>query len=410
MSSDSDQLIAGRYRIEAQVGRGGMSTVYRARDETLGRLVALKVLTATDDALALARERNEIRLLASMSHHGLVTLFDAMAAEVHGKRRTVLVMEYIDGTDLAERLKKGPVAPTQVALMAKSLADALGVIHGAGIVHRDIKPGNVLLAPPTVHGEEFEAKLADLGIARLIDAGSTVTAGLVVGTAAYISPERLTGAAARPSSDIYSLGLVLLESLTGERAFPGPTAEALQSRLWRDPEVPGSLGYAWKSLLTAMTARDLESRPTASELSAATAAMIAGEEQADVSTAQLDEQLPATRVFDSRSASVSTDPQATELIDSAALVAPRERRRRARVLVPAVLVAALVAAGVVVGVGSVGGQLGGADPAVGSVPTPSGTPVVQSDPPVTPTAVPVEVEKPDPGRGNGNGNGKQKNK
>ena len=401
MSPDPDQLIAGRYRVEKTVGRGGMSTVYRAHDESLGRLVALKVLdVSADDAEGLAREHDEIRLLASLNHHGLVTLFDAMVAEVDGVRHTILVMEFVDGPDLADRLADAPMEPAQVASMAKSLADALQVIHGAGIVHRDIKPGNVLLAPSSVPGEEFEAKLADLGIARLVDSAATVTTSMVVGTAAYISPERLTGAAARPAGDIYSLGLVLLEALTGSRAFPGPTAESLQSRLWRDPEIPGSIGYGWKSLLTAMTARDVESRPTARELSALAAALILDEGGPwDDTTASLEEQLAPTRVLAPVGASAET-----EIIDRPVpLATERPRRRLPKALVPAAITGTLIALAVVVTTAFVGPAISGNTQ--GSTPTPGVSPAQQITRTTTPspTSTPtVPAEKGGPGKGKGN--------
>jgi serine/threonine protein kinase len=257
-------LIGGRYRIEALVGRGGMAAVYRAKDESLGRTVALKLFPSeATDADAIGRESSEIRLLASMNHHALVTLFDASVDATAGAERAFLVMELVEGPTLQKRIEQGPIAAGEVALMATDLAEALHVVHAQGVVHRDIKPANILLSSALYPGREFRAKLADFGIAYLIDSTRLTTPGTVIGTAAFLSPEQANGSAPGPAADIYSLGLVLLEALTGERAFPGTMVESLTARLVRGPEIPGSLGYEWKSLLTAMTAMDPAARPTA---------------------------------------------------------------------------------------------------------------------------------------------------
>lgn len=260
-------LLAGRYRLGDLLGSGGMAFVHRATDEVLGREVALKALIRTaTDATELQRIRSEIDLLATLSHRALVTLFDAGTITLEGRTVTYLVMELVDGPALDARLALGPLAEPEVTRMAQDLAEALVVVHGQGVVHRDLKPANILLAPSPLPGREFDAKLADFGIAALVDAARLTATGTVLGTAAYLSPEQATGARVGPASDIYSLGLVLLETLTGQREFPGPVLESLSARLTRDPDVPGALGYEWKSLLTAMTARDPESRPTAAQV------------------------------------------------------------------------------------------------------------------------------------------------
>ncbi|MCU1556158.1 MAG: Serine/threonine-protein kinase PknA [Microbacteriaceae bacterium] len=267
-------LVGGRYRVDALVGRGGMASVYRARDESLGRLVALKIIdSGPTDAEALTRQRNEIELLASLNHHALVTLFDASVDQAEGMDRTFLVMELVEGSDLAARIGQGPIGEHDIAAMTTDLADALYAIHVRGVVHRDIKPANVLLSDSHLPSQEFTAKLADLGIAHLIDSTRITSTGTVVGTAAYVSPEQALGKPATPASDVYSLGLVLLEAHTRVRAFPGTLAETLSARLARQPEVPGELGDEWKSLLTAMTARQPESRPTALEVAVAARAL-----------------------------------------------------------------------------------------------------------------------------------------
>lgn len=258
------EVIAGRYRVGEVIGSGGMSTVYRAVDEQLVRAVAVKILTgASGDPHRVRRERAEITVLAGLSHHCLVTLFDADVTVIDGVERTFLVMELVEGPALGERLTAGPMPLSEVRVLAMDLAEALHVVHEHGIVHRDVKPGNVLLASTTVPGRPFVAKLADFGIATLLDSTAITGTGTVMGTAAYISPEQALGPRAGPSSDMYALGLVLLEAATGVRAFPGTLAESVSGRLRRDPTIPGDLGYEWKSLLTALTLRSPEERPTA---------------------------------------------------------------------------------------------------------------------------------------------------
>ncbi|WP_343917171.1 serine/threonine-protein kinase, partial [Agrococcus citreus] len=260
-------VLAGRYRLGPLLGSGGMAFVHRATDEVLGREVALKALVrTTTDPVELQRIQSEIDLLASLSHRSLVTLFDAGTTTLDDRTVTYLVMELVDGPTLDARLAVGPLAEPDIARMAHDLAEALVVVHARDVVHRDLKPANILLAPSPLPGREFEAKLADFGIASIVDAARLTATGMVLGTAAYLSPEQATGTRVGPSSDIYSLGLVLLETLTGDREFPGTVLESLGARLVRDPVIPGSVGYEWKSLLTAMTARDPEWRPTAAEL------------------------------------------------------------------------------------------------------------------------------------------------
>lgn len=239
-----------------------MGVVYRAGDQSLGRTVAVKMFH--ESAADAARTTSETRLLAALNHPSLVTLFDAQNQE---GQPHYLVMEYVDGPTLKERISEGPLLSDDVAVMAKDLAEALHIVHSAGIVHRDIKPSNVLLHRSQVPGESHRAKLADFGIAHLIDSTRLTTPGTFVGTAAYLSPEQVQGAEPATASDIYALGLVLIEALTGQRAFPQTgTYEAALARLTRDPIVPGSYGYGWRSLLTAMTTRDPAQRPSALDI------------------------------------------------------------------------------------------------------------------------------------------------
>ncbi|KZX21628.1 serine/threonine-protein kinase [Rathayibacter tanaceti] len=256
--------VGRRYTIEELIGRGGMATVYRARDEILGRSVALKMFSpGIDEAQDLQRKASEIRLLAALNHPALVTLYDAHDGGDDTNGQAYMVMELAEGPSLSERLATGPVAPNDVASMAGDLGEALHTVHAAGVVHRDVKPSNVLLVPSPLTSREFRPKLADFGIASLIDSTRITEPGTLLGTAAYLSPEQAHGDQLTPASDIYSLGLVLLESLTGRRPFTGSAIEVTLARVLRDPEVSESLGAGWSSLLTAMTRREPEARPTA---------------------------------------------------------------------------------------------------------------------------------------------------
>ena len=269
-----NRLIAGRYRLTEPIGHGGMATVYRGQDEALGRDIAVKLFRASAvDPDDVGRQDTEMRLLASLAHPGLVTLFDAGKDDAGrddgaaGEPRAFLVMELVDGPDLRKRLRDQPVPAADVAYIGAELAGALAYIHARGVVHRDVKPANILL-PPTIAGTAPRAKLTDFGIARMIDGARITATGATLGTANYLSPEQASGSSARTSSDIYSLGLVLLESVTGRIEFGGSAVEAAVARLSRDPEIPQTLGPRWKSLLSSMTAREPADRPTAAEVSA----------------------------------------------------------------------------------------------------------------------------------------------
>ncbi|WP_341394154.1 serine/threonine-protein kinase [Arthrobacter sp. G119Y2] len=271
-----NRLISGRYRLNEPIGHGGMATVYRGQDEALGRDIAVKLFRASavapDD---VDRQETEMRLLASLSHPGLVTLFDAGKDDAGrddgeaGEPRAFLVMELVDGPDLRKRLRDVErLPPAEAAYLGAELAGALAYIHGRGVIHRDVKPANILL-PPVITGTLPRAKLTDFGIARMLDGARITAANATLGTANYLSPEQASAQDVGFSSDIYSLGLVLLESVTGRIEFGGSAVEAAIARLSRDPEVPDELGNYWCSLLKSMTSRDPDQRPTAAEVSAA---------------------------------------------------------------------------------------------------------------------------------------------
>ncbi|MEO6200343.1 MAG: serine/threonine-protein kinase [Cryobacterium sp.] len=267
-------ILADRFRVDRLIGNGGMAAVYEATDVVLGRNVAIKLFRndTLDDAQP-ERQSGEVALLASLNHFALVTLYDAGTATIDGASRTFIVMEFIDGQDLRSQIAGGPVSPTDAAEMGADLAEALHYVHSQGIIHRDIKPANVLLAPSSFPGRSSHAKLADFGIARLLDEARLTATGTLIGTASYLSPEQALGEPIGPPSDVYSLGLVLLECLTGERAYPGTAIESAMARLQRQPQIPASLGREWSSLLEAMTSRHAPDRPGASDVATALRAL-----------------------------------------------------------------------------------------------------------------------------------------
>ncbi|WIB13784.1 serine/threonine-protein kinase [Curtobacterium sp. MCPF17_052] len=239
-----------------------MASVYRAVDEQLGREVAVKLFRIGPvDHGERARAEAEIHVLAGLRSPNLVTLFDAALDDVDGD--SFLVMELVPGSDLATRLREGPLDPTTTARVGAQVAEGLAAVHAQGIVHRDVKPANVLLEQDGEH-----VKLADFGIALLRDAARVTGTGTVIGTAAYLAPEQVLGQPVTGEADVYALGLMLLEALTGKQAFPGSAVEAATARLARAPEIDQHLPTAWRTLLHVMTAQHPEDRPSAAEAAA----------------------------------------------------------------------------------------------------------------------------------------------
>ena len=259
-------VIGGRYRLDALVGRGGPAEVWKATDTSLDRVVALKLVTVAHDESA-ARAADEARTLARLSHPSLVQVYDA-GTDASG--RPWVVMEFVDGETLADAIRRGPQPVSRITDIGIAVAEALDHVHAQGLVHRDVKPANVLM------GRGGRCKLTDFGIARLVDAAKVTSTGLMVGTASYLAPEQVAGEPVGPAADVYALGLVLLEALTGSREYDGPAVEAAMARLHRQPSVPASVPAGWAPLLTAMTARQAVDRPSAAQVASALRALRSG--------------------------------------------------------------------------------------------------------------------------------------
>src|SRR5213080_3775260 len=250
--------IGGRYRLDAVIGRGGMSTVYKAFDTVLERPVAIKLMhrEIASDSEQLERFRREARSVAQLNHPHIVTVIDA--GEDEGT--PYIVFEFVDGETLKERIKRnGRLAIPEAIAYAIEIARALGAAHAQGIVHRDVKPQNVLI------DEEGAAKVTDFGIARTLDQEGLTADGRVLGTTDYVSPEQALGHPVTGQSDLYSLGIVLFEMLTGQVPFKGESQVAVAMKHVREelpdvqvrrPEVSSALA----AVVDRATAKDLAER------------------------------------------------------------------------------------------------------------------------------------------------------
>ena len=330
--------LLGRYELGTLLGRGGMGEVREATDLRLGRVVAVKILRADLGRQPRARRRfeTEARAAARLAHPNVVTVFDAAeAGDV-----PFLVMERLPGRTFADELQDGSVPVDRACEVAGQVLAALGAAHAAGIVHRDVKPGNVLLAG------DHRVKVGDFGIAKAVDDVDQTQTTDLLATPAYLAPERLTGGPATRSSDLYSVGVLLYEALAGRRPFGGDTPVAVMLAVERGeatplatlrPDVPAGVA----SVVDRAMSRDPSRRfATATDMSAALEAAVeapAGVPVAAVAT------VPIAR--DVASSVTRTIPVARA---SAPEARARPRRRRALALVAAAFVAGAIAAGAVV--------------------------------------------------------------
>ncbi|MFF1571565.1 serine/threonine-protein kinase [Leifsonia sp. NPDC058292] len=262
-------LLLGRYRPHSLIGRGGMASIFRAHDETLDRDVALKLFRA-GGAEDMDQHHTELSALARLSHHGIVSLIDAgIDYSSPEDPRPFLVMELVRGTDLETTLGQRALTAEEIAEIAFDLAEALEYVHANGVIHHDIKPSNVMLVEYGTSTFRARARLADFGIALNVADDNTDTGQETTGTAAYLSPEQASRQPVSTASDVYSLGLVLLQSFTRTIAFPGNQVQSALARLDADPAIPADLPGDWTALLTAMTARDPDARPAMADLTLA---------------------------------------------------------------------------------------------------------------------------------------------
>jgi len=398
-------VLAGRYQLRERLGEGGTATVFRADDLQLTRVVAIKMFGDESALSGSGRRKREARMLAQLRHPAIVTIFDACLDATP----PYLVLEYVEGESLADRLRRGALSVAEARAIAAAAASGLAAAHWAGIVHRDVKPANILI-PRDVDrrdahpggNDPIAARLVDFGIAHSVDGSRHTTAGSVMGSASYLSPEQALGHTATGATDVYSLGLVLIEAILGRPAFTGTPEEVLGARLVRSPDLSDPELAADAELLGRMTALSPTERPTAEE--AAEALGIPGRTRV----------LPAAGAPAATAATAATEVLPSELIATerlaqadrpdASLPPVRSARRPAMLRAILGLVAGLVALAVVVGF-----AINAAPPAPTGIttdtstdsaaPTPTGSDPTASDPPVT------EPDGPGNGNGNDNGNG-----
>ncbi|MBW0106864.1 serine/threonine protein kinase, partial [Pseudonocardia sp. KRD-291] len=250
------QLISERYQLDRRIAVGGMGEVWEAQDTRLGRHVAVKVLKAelSDDPEFLHRFRIEARTVASLDHGGIASVHDYGEDDgpAGGGRTAYLVMELVRGEPLSSRIGRGAIPPHEALDIVEQAARALQAAHERGFVHRDVKPGNILLRTDGV------VKLTDFGIAKAADAVPVTRSGMVMGTAHYIAPEQASGDEAGPAGDVYSLGIVGYECLAGQRPFRAESAVAVAMMQVRDepPPLPSDVPERIRGLIYSVLVKD----------------------------------------------------------------------------------------------------------------------------------------------------------
>ncbi|MGZ9275915.1 MAG: protein kinase domain-containing protein [Candidatus Limnocylindrales bacterium] len=397
-AAPSDRLVGGRYRLGPVIGRGGMATIHRAIDTRTDRAVAVKLLRpeVTRDADLAQRFRREALAATVLRHPNIVACLDTGTDD----GQPYLVMDLIEGEDLAARLRRsGRLAPWQVARIGLDVARALGVAHLRGIVHRDIKPGNILLAT------DGRAMVTDFGIARLAADAEAALPGTTLGSVYYFSPEQARGATTTPASDVYGLGLVLYEALTGERAWTGETTDAIAlARVGAPAPSPRSTRPEVPEALDAIVRRALapdgaDRYPSGNALAAALEPIVVAGDRATATSVVTVPSSASVAAAEQRPAPAAEKPASRRGNRPVQRVPPRARRstpstRSSRVPLATVLVILGL-----VGVGLLVAALPGRPSAAASlavVTTPSPAPTDPPTPNPTPTPDPTPTSTPDP--------------
>lgn len=377
---DGRELLAGRYELRGVLGRGGMAEVREGWDTRLNRAVAIKLLYSALNAQPDVRRRfeQEARSAAALSHPNIVAVHDY--GEQDG--RPFIVMERLPGHTLADQIARGPLDPVRVRAVLQDVLSALTAAHAAGVLHRDLKPANVLVSPG---GDAM--KVADFGIAKTAGTAQTA-AGQILGTMAYLSPERVAGAPGSVADDLYAVGVTGYEALTGRRAFPQDNPAALARAIMDAPPPPLAVARpdvepSLAAVVDRAMARDPRQRfPDAEHMRAALTGGFR----------------PATKVL--------ADP----LAPSATYFAPTPPRRRTTrrtraILVAAGLFTALVIAALALALDP-SSQQQTPEPVGTSTSTPPPTSPSSATPPTT--ATPVDEAPPHKPEKRGDGNGKKK--
>jgi eukaryotic-like serine/threonine-protein kinase len=364
------QILGGRYRLEEVLGVGGMSVVWKATDDVLGRAVAVKILAGdfAFDPDARAAVLAEAQAVARLSHPDICNVFDyGESLQADGQMVPYVVMELLTGPTLAERLDEGPLAPQEALKVAAEVAAGLAAAHALGVVHRDVKPGNVIL---TSSG----AKVFDFGIAAT--AGTPDAAGAdghILATLSYVAPERFRGGTVLPASDMFSWGVLLFRLLTGH--LPWPSWATFADRVSAAaplpvlPGIPGKIGDLYLSCL----APDPDDRPTAAAAAAVLRVALA------VRTPQPSDVVPQGGLPDEN----------TESVSLGAIADADRRRRRRRAAVLAALLVAVLAASAFAFSSNAGRDQGAATPS--HTTTPSGEGIAGSAPAGDPNAPPTDA-------------------
>jgi len=372
---DDRRVLAGRYRLEEPVGQGGMAQVYRATDQVLNRTVAVKVMAPhlTRDPKFVRRFEREAQAAAGLSHPGVVAVFDTgVDDDLH-----FIVMEFVQGQTLAELLREGPLPLDQALGIAGDVSSALAAAHATGLIHRDVKPGNIMVTPAGA------VKAMDFGIARAIATDTVTQTSSLLGTAAYLSPEQAAGEHLDARSDLYSLGVVLYEMLTGRPPFVAESPVALAYKhINEKPDPPSLVNPALGPETDAVVMRALAKAPsdryaTAEELQADLQALATG-------------RAPPPAMPTASTAPIAVEPTAVLPAGAGVLSGPpaREQRRtrtttgRRRAWLALVVLIALLGA-IAVAVGLLGGEPG--KPA--AVPSTTLPPATVSSPTPTPAAL-----------------------